>query len=136
MRNKRASDDDRPRAKQRRTASPADAMQAPAAKPTRFPIVREVRYKVMNSKGAVEIGTGETINISSKGVLFNAHVPLPSGKRIELSINWPAQLDGKCGLKLVARGRIVRCEGTNVALEIEKYEFRTAGRSLGARTGS
>jgi hypothetical protein len=134
MRNKRASDDDRPRAKQRRTARLADVMQA--EKPTRFPIVRELRYKVMNSKGAVEVGTGETINISSKGVLFNAHVPLPSGKRIEISINWPAQLDGKCGLKLVARGRIVRCEGTNVALEIEKYEFRTVGRGLGARAGS
>ncbi len=135
MWNKRASDDDRPRAEQRRTASLTDVRQSPAAPPTPFPIVREVRYKVMNSKGAVEIGTGETISISSKGVLFNAQAPLPRGKRIELSINWPAQLDGKCGLRLVARGRIVRCEGTNVALRIDNYEFRTAGRALKERTG-
>ena len=106
-----------------------------SSRPARFPIVREVRYKVMNSKGAVETGTGETINISSKGVLFKAQAPLPPGKRIELSISWPAQLDGKCGLRLVARGRIVRCEGTNVALEISKHEFRIAGRGLGARAG-
>jgi hypothetical protein len=101
----------------------------------RFPIVREVRYKVMNSKGTVEIGTGQTVNISSTGVLFTAQAPLPPGKRLEVSISWPAQLDGKCGLKLVARGRIVRCNGTTVALEIDKYEFRTAGRSLNAQTG-
>ncbi len=124
-----------PRAEQRRTASPVDVMQAPAAPPDWFPIVREVRYKVRNSTGVVEIGTGETINISSTGVLFNAQAPLPPGKRIELSISWPVQLDGKCGLKLVACGRVVRCEGTNVALKIEKHEFRTTGRGLGARAG-
>ncbi len=90
----------------------------------------------MNSKGSAEIGTGETINISSTGVLFKAETPLPPGKRLELSISWPAQLDGKCGLKLVARGRIVRCHGTSIALEIDKYEFRTAGRSLTARVGA
>jgi PilZ domain len=101
----------------------------------RFPIIREVRYKVINSKGTVEVGTGETINISSTGVLFKAQAPLPPGKRLEISISWPAQLDGKCGLKLVARGRILRCHGTTIALEIDKYEFRTAGRVLSAQTG-
>jgi hypothetical protein len=106
-----------------------------SARPARFPIVREVSYRVMNSKGAVEIGAGETINISSKGVLFNAQAPLRPGKRIELSISWPAQLDGKHDLKLVVCGRIIRCEGTNVALEVENYEFRTAGRGLVARAG-
>ena len=89
----------------------------------------------MNSKGSAEIGTGETINISSTGVLFKAETPLPPGKRLELSISWPAQLDGKYGLKLVICGPIICCEGTNVALQIENYEFRTAGRGLGARAG-
>ncbi len=31
---------------------------------------------------------------------------------------------GKCALKLVARGWITRCWGTNVAVEIEHHEFR------------
>ncbi len=91
----------------------------------RFPIFCEVAYKVLNSKGAIEIGAGQTVNISSTGVLFKAEAPLPPGSRVKLSIRWPVQLDGKCGLKLVARGRIVRFQGTTVALEIEKYEFRT-----------
>jgi len=96
----------------------------------RFPIVREVHYKVIRSRCPVETGTGKTINISRTGVLFEAEVPLPPGKRLALSISWPGStFDGKCGLNLVARGWIVRCQGRNVALEVESYEFRTAVRA-------
>jgi PilZ domain len=91
----------------------------------RFPISCEVAYKVLHSKGAIEIGTGQTVNMSSTGVLFEAQAPLPPGSRVQLSISWPVRLDDKCGLKLVAHGRIVRCRYTTVALEIERYEFRT-----------
>lgn len=91
----------------------------------RFPILCEVVYKVLNSGGIIETGAGQTVNISSTGVLFEAEAPLPPGRRAELAISWPIQLNGKCGLKLIAHGRIVRCQGTKVALEIERHEFRT-----------
>lgn len=91
----------------------------------RFPIEREVRYRVMSKRAGDEAGEGRTLNISSSGVLFtSAHILLP-GRRMELSISWPAQLDHKTGLKLVARGRIVRFEHGRAALEIQQYEFRT-----------
>ena len=102
----------------------------------RFPMVRDVHYKVMHSKGRDEIGTGQTVNISSAGVLFTAQSPLPPGRRLEVSISWPAQLDGKCGLKLIARCRVVRCTDTTVALEIDRYEFRTAGREFAPATAN
>jgi hypothetical protein len=86
-----------------------------------------VRYKVLSSRGNPETGTGKTIDVSSAGVLLSAQTPLTLGKKVELSISWPAQLDGKCALKLVARGRVTRCLGTEVAIEIDKYEFRTQG---------
>jgi len=91
----------------------------------RFPIVREVRYKVTYRRGDPKSGIGTTVNVSSAGVLFTAPETLASGKRIELAISWPVQLDGKCPLKLVAQGRITRCQGTEVAMEIENHEFRT-----------
>src|ERR1700691_3397526 len=53
-----------------------------------------------------------------------SHVLLP-GRRLELSISWPAQLNDKCALKLVARGRVVRFEDGRTAMEIQQYEFRT-----------
>jgi hypothetical protein len=99
----------------------------------RYPIVRDVRYKIISGRGEPDSGLGKTVDVSSRGVLFTSQKPLPPGKRVELSISWPAQLDGKCALKLVARGRITRCRGNHVAVEIDKYEFRTQGsRSLGA----
>jgi hypothetical protein len=63
--------------------------------------------------------------MSSSGVLFTSEQILRPGRRIELSISWPAQLNQKCALKLVARGRIVRFENGLAAMEIQQYEFRT-----------
>jgi hypothetical protein len=91
----------------------------------RFPIVREVRYRVLSKRSAEEIGDGRTLNISSSGVLFTSDQVLLPGRRLELSISWPAQLNNKCALKLVARGRIVRFEEGRAAMEIQQYEFRT-----------
>jgi hypothetical protein len=93
----------------------------------RFPIEREVRFKVLNRKNADEVGFGKTINMSSNGVLFSTDQHLLPGKRLELSISWPAQLDSKISLKLVARGRVVRSEEGRAAIEIHQYEFRTQG---------
>jgi PilZ domain len=95
----------------------------------RFPIEREVRYKVLNRKNADEIGFGKTINMSSNGVLFTTEQYLLPGRRLELSISWPAQLNSTVALKLVARGRVVRCEEGKAAIEIHQYEFRTASQS-------
>ena len=93
----------------------------------RFPIEREVRYRILNKRSGGEEGSGKTINISSNGVLFTTDQNLAPGKRLELSISWPAQLDNKCQLKLVARGRVARLEQGRAAVEIQQYEFRTQG---------
>jgi hypothetical protein len=72
---------------------------------------------------------GRTLNISSNGVLFTTDKILIPGRRIEVSISWPAQLDNRCQLKLVARGRVARLEQGRAAVEIQQYEFRTAGKT-------
>ena len=95
----------------------------------RFPIEREVRFKVLNRKNADEVGFGKTINMSSNGVLFTTEQYLLPGRRLELSISWPAQLNSTVALKLVARGRVVRCEENKAAIEIHQYEFRTASQA-------
>ena len=92
---------------------------------SRFPIEREVRYKTLSQRSEVIQGTGKTLNISSSGVLFTADHDLPVGTRLEVSISWPAQLNEKCLLNLVARGRVTRQEAGSLALQIQQYEFRT-----------
>lgn len=93
----------------------------------RFPIEREVQYKVLGRRAIEESGGGKTINMSSNGVLFTAEHVLVPGKRVELAVSWPAQLNNTCRLKLVARGKVVRYEEGLAALEIQQYEFRTQG---------
>jgi hypothetical protein len=96
----------------------------------RFPIERTVHYKVLNKRSGDEIGEGRTVNISSTGVLFTTEHMLLPGRRLEVSISWPAQLNEKCSLRLVARGRIVRFEEGLAAMEIQQYEFRTARQAV------
>ncbi len=93
----------------------------------RFPIEREVRFRVLSRKSSTEgeSGVGVTVNMSSNGVLFTTDRYLLPGRRLEVSISWPAQLNSKIALKLVARGRVVRSEEGRAAIEIHQYEFRT-----------
>ena len=49
------------------------------------------------------------------------------GQTVEISVNWPARLDGTCPLKFVAMGKIVRVDAGRAAVRIEKYEFETRG---------
>ena len=91
----------------------------------RFPIERDIKYKILNRKAPEETGAGKTLNMSSNGVLFTTDGLLSPGRRVELAISWPAQLNSKVALKLVARGRIVRSAEGVAAVEIQKYEFRT-----------
>jgi len=96
---------------------------------SRFPIERELRYKTLSQRSEIINGTGKTLNISSSGVLFTAAHELPVGTRLEVSISWPAQLNERCLLNLVARGRITRQEEGQLALQIQQYEFRTQSLS-------
>jgi len=92
----------------------------------RFAIEQEVLYKILDHRATVpENGVGKTLDISSGGVHFETAQRLRSGKRVEVSVNWPAQLEGGCPLKFVAVGRVVRVEETRAAMHIEQYEFRT-----------
>jgi hypothetical protein len=98
----------------------------------RFPVREEVRYRLLHTKAASAGGVGETLNISSRGILFTTEGKLPIGRTVEISVNWPARLDGVCPLKFVASGRVVRSEADRAAVRIERYEFRTRGGASAA----
>jgi PilZ domain len=93
----------------------------------RFPLREDVRYKVVQSKSHNISGSGSTLNIGSGGILFTTEEKLPLGRMVELSVNWPARLDGTCPLQFVATGRVIRAETDRAAVRIERYEFRTRG---------
>ena len=96
----------------------------------RFPIERKVRFKILsNRKYPDELGAGQTVNMSSTGLLFTSDLVLLPGRKMEVSISWPAQLNSKTPLQLVTRGTVVRSEDSTIALEIQKHEFHTQSAS-------
>ena len=87
-----------------------------------------LQYEVHRADGHVrERREGVTINISSRGICFEGNEVLPLGTEVRLAISWPLLLEGRCRLKLITFGRVVRTHGTTTAIMIQRYEFRTAG---------
>jgi PilZ domain len=97
---------------------------------SRFPLREEVRYRVLHARTNHVSGVGKTLNIGSGGMLFTTEEDLPIGRMVEISVNWPARLDGTCPLKFVATGRVVRSANHQTAVKIERYEFRTRGAAM------
>ena len=98
----------------------------------RFPVREDVRYRLVQARAAKVSGCGTTLDIGSGGILFTTEDKLPTGRMVELSVNWPARLDGVCLLQFVATGRVVRSEALKAAVRIERYEFKT--RSMNSMT--
>jgi PilZ domain len=96
---------------------------------SRFPIRREVRYKLLEEGATVASGAGETCDLSSGGVSFTPDGALKPGAFVELSISWPVLLDERCAMRLIAFGRVVWTDGHKAACTIDKYEFRTQART-------
>jgi c-di-GMP-binding flagellar brake protein YcgR len=93
----------------------------------RFPVQEDITYRLVTSKPSGMAGTGKTLNFSSGGILFSTRERLPIGRKLEIAVNWPAQLGGRCLLKFVAIGKVVRAEVDYAAVRIERYEFKTRG---------
>ncbi len=109
----------------------------------RFPVERDVRFKVTRAKtpwsknprsAAPEsslpaTGDGKTVNVSSAGVSFTTTERLAPGSDIEVSIDWPVELNNSCALRLVGRGRVVRSVDGEAAVHVQNYEFKTQAKA-------
>ena len=98
----------------------------------RFPLHLAVRYRVVSSNPTAQWLTGESLNISSTGILFRTPQEVTPGQGIEACVTWPVSLDNRVPLKLSVKGPIVRCEGNQAAMRFERYEFKTRSVDLPA----
>lgn len=97
-------------------------------KKTRFPICRELRYKLVEGQTVLAQGTGETIDLGSGGIAFRTGQTLKTGCFAELSIAWPALLGENTLMRLVVFGRVLRSQNGVAVCTVDKYEFRTQAR--------
>lgn len=84
-----------------------------------------VRYRTLSSGRRVD-GIGHTVNVSSSGLMIASEQQLlPNGGRVQVALEWPFLLHGSTPLQLIATGRVIRCQETGFAVQIERYQFRT-----------
>ena len=94
----------------------------------RFPVNLDLRYSVGGLCRPAENGSGRTVDMSSSGLSFIADRPLPVGKMLDLSIDWPVLLGNGVQLQVVTSGVVVRSIGAFAALRIGRSEFKTKAR--------
>ena len=74
--------------------------------------------------GAASLGkAGETRNLSSSGVLFDADAPVAIGDPVEYLITLPAANPGTQEVRLRCMGKVIRQEDGAAAATLERYEF-------------
>jgi c-di-GMP-binding flagellar brake protein YcgR len=100
----------------------------------RYPLTLNVRYSVSRRRAPVEMCLGQLIDLSSSGLRFVGQGPLEPGLKLEIAINWPVLLDDHVQLQLIVTGVVVRSSGTEIALQIQRHDFRT--RSVGLNAAS
>lgn len=101
-------------------------------KHARYPILLKLSYRLLHGLAVDDVG--ETINLSSGGVLFAAGQALPADAEIVVVINWPVMLD-EVALNFKARGKVVRSDKNGIAVVFVSHEFRTRGRADGDSAG-
>src|SRR5262245_6795386 len=99
----------------------------------RYDVPLTLRWKVIWRGKVKDSGTGATINLSSGGILFQAEKPLPVGRKVELTIAWPALIDNFPPVQVVVSGVVVRADGNHNAVQMTRHEFRTVAAAQPSR---
>jgi hypothetical protein len=93
----------------------------------RFGLSYDLDYSVVGQRTQAS-GHGQSINISSGGILFTTERVLYIGNTVQADLRWPVKLDNQIALKLTLVGTIVRVESGSplrAAMRINRHEFRT-----------
>jgi len=93
----------------------------------RYPLALPLKWRCLQDRVIRSEGAGTTVNLSSRGLNCMLDRELPVGAAVELSIRWPALLNGTISLALAVEATVVRTGDGRTALRILRHEFKTAG---------
>jgi PilZ domain len=119
-----------------RQPTEGDAIRGERRQDRRYPLQLELKWKLIRRRRVLDSGKGQTIDLSSGGILFDAGRHLPEGLNVELSILWPVLLHNVAPMQLVATGKIVRADVRHAAIQTVQHEFRTTGIPNDLRNGA
>ncbi len=85
---------------------------------TRYDIHLPLRYVAIR-RGEVAIrGTGESVNVSRRGLLFRADEKIQTGDSVVVVVDWPVPSSDNEPLKLVLTGGVVRTKRSLAGVEV------------------
>jgi hypothetical protein len=99
---------------------------------SRYPLELNVRYQTMGAAGP-GAGAGQTLNISSSGMLLACASNIPEGTRLKLYVEWPSLLNGTTPLQLITVGTVVRCTQIGISVVFDSYQFKTMSRARSSK---
>jgi len=95
---------------------------------SRYPLELNARYQSMGAASPAA-GVGQTVNISSSGMLLACRSNIPDGTRLKVFVEWPSLLNGTTRLQLITVGTVIRRDLMGLSIAFESYQFRTMGRA-------
>ena len=110
-------------------AEKTESINGDRRKDRRYSIHLDLRWKLIRRRRVLETGVGQTVDLSSGGILFVSGRTLPVGLNVELAITWPVLLRNEAPMQLIVSGRIVRTSPGGTAVEMAQHEFRTMSTS-------
>jgi hypothetical protein len=84
----------------------------------RYEVSLAVRYHAFGARGKSKWRTGTTCDLSATGLTLLCHQRLETNTRIQMVIDWPEKQDNVWPICLKARGHVVRCQGSTVAVQM------------------
>lgn len=97
----------------------------------RFVLAAMARYRLRDFTANPISGVGQTVNVSSTGMLLRLQHNLKVGQRLEVAIDLPIPVKGP-GVELTAQGRVVRVEPGCVAIQFEDRDLQRRDREVKA----
>lgn len=94
----------------------------------RYPLELNARYQTMGAAGPVA-GVGQTVNMSSSGMLMACASEIQEGTRLKVFVEWPSLLNGTTPLQLITVGTVVRRSSIGISIVFDSYQFRTMSRA-------
>ena len=91
----------------------------------RFQLAAMARYRLNDRDRTSEpiAGVGQTVNVSSSGMLLRLQHVLRVGQQIEVAVDLPLP-DRRAGVELTAHGRVVRVEPGCVAIQFDARDLQ------------
>jgi hypothetical protein len=105
---------------------PKETIQGERRSHRRYALNLGLSFRQVSGTKSIAEGTGKLGDISSGGVLFLTAAPPAMGATVELFVDWPYRGENGTPLHLLLFGRVVRRDGSSVAVQTIRHEFRPA----------